>query len=52
VGSEVTLADKVVDLAVYGHPVTNLEILQLATERNGLVGSLGKLCIVLDIVKV
>lgn len=51
VGSEVTLGEKVVDLAVYGHPVTTLEILQLATERNGVVGSLGKLCIVLDNVK-
>jgi hypothetical protein len=52
VGSEVTLGEKVIDLAVYGHPVTNQEILELATERNGVVGSLGKLCIVLDIVKV
>jgi hypothetical protein len=52
VGSKVTLAEKVVDLALYGHVVTTMELLQLAAERNGVVGPLGKLCIVLDIVKV
>lgn len=51
-GSEVTLGEKIVDLAVYGHLVTTLEILHLASERNGVVGPLGKLCIVLDMVKV
>jgi hypothetical protein len=52
VGSEITLGEKVIDLAIYGHPVTTLEILQLAAERNGVVGSLGKLCTVLDIMMV
>jgi hypothetical protein len=51
-GLKVTLEEKVVDLAIYGHLVTTLEHLQLAAERNGVVGPLGKLCIVLDIVKV
>ncbi|XP_023716266.1 prodigiosin synthesizing transferase PigC isoform X3 [Cryptotermes secundus] len=51
VGSEVTLGEKVVDLALYGHPVTTLELLQLSAERNGVVGSLGKLYVVLDMVK-
>jgi hypothetical protein len=46
------MGEKVVDLAVYGHLVTTLEHLQLAVERNGVVGSLGKLRILLCMAKV
>jgi len=41
--SEITLQNKVIDLAVFGHMVTTLEFLRLAVERNGVLGSLGKL---------
>ncbi|PSN52100.1 hypothetical protein C0J52_04339 [Blattella germanica] len=50
-GKEITIADKVVDLAVYGHLVTSPEFLRLAIERNGYLNSWGKLFIVLKILK-
>jgi hypothetical protein len=52
VGSEITLENKVVDLAVFGHMVTTLELIRLAVERNGVFGLLGKLRTVLALVKV
>lgn len=52
VGSEITLENKVIDLAVFGHMVTTLELLQLAIERNGVLGLLGKLRTVLALAKV
>jgi hypothetical protein len=52
VGSEITLGETVVDLAVFGHLVITLELLQLAIERNGMLGSLGKLCMMFHIAKV
>ena len=52
VGSEITLQNKVIDLAVFGHLVTTLELLQLAVERNGVFGSLGKLRTLLALAKV
>jgi hypothetical protein len=51
-GSEITLQNKVIDLAVFGHLVTTLELLELSVERNGVLGSLGKLCTVLALAKV
>jgi hypothetical protein len=51
-GSEITLQNKVIDLAVFGHLVTTLELLQLGVERNGVFGSLGKLCTMLALAKV
>lgn len=50
--SEITLQNKVIDLAVFGHLVTTLELLRLAVERNGVLGSLGKLRILLGLTKV
>jgi hypothetical protein len=52
VDSEITLANKVMDLAIYGHLVTTLELLQCAVERNGAMGSLGRLCITITTAKV
>jgi hypothetical protein len=52
VSSEITLQNKVIDLAVYGHLVTTLEHLQLAVERNGVLGLLGKLRTLLSLAKV
>lgn len=49
---EITLQNKVIDLAVFGHLVTTLELLQLAVERNGVLGSLGKLRTLLALTKV
>ena len=51
-GSEITLQNKVIDLAVFGHLVTTLELLQLAVERNGVLGSLGKIRTLLSVAKV
>lgn len=51
VSSEITLQNKVIDLAVYGHLVTTLEHLRLAVERNGVLGSLGKLRTLLSLAK-
>ncbi|KAJ4449028.1 hypothetical protein ANN_00422 [Periplaneta americana] len=51
VGSTITLGDKVVDLAVYGHLVTTPELLELAIERNGALSSFGRFCLVLKIMK-
>jgi hypothetical protein len=52
VDSEISLANKVIDLAVFGHVVTTTELLQLAVERNGVVGSLGRLCMMITTAKV
>ncbi|KDR08398.1 Putative phosphoenolpyruvate synthase [Zootermopsis nevadensis] len=51
VGSEITLGDKVVDLALYGRLVTTPELLKLAIERNGVVGSLGRLWAMVNFTK-
>jgi len=52
VSSEITLGEKVIDLAVYGHLVTTLDMLQLAIERNGVVGPLGRLRMMITVAKV
>jgi hypothetical protein len=52
VGSEITLQNKVIDLAVFGHLVTTLDLLQLGVERNGVLGLLGSLRIMLAVAKV
>ncbi|KAJ9588291.1 hypothetical protein L9F63_018343, partial [Diploptera punctata] len=51
VGTEIQLADKVIDLAIYGHLVTSMEYFKLAIERNGSLNSLGKISLVLKTLK-
>ena len=52
IGKEIQLADKVIDLAIYGHPVTSMKFFRLAIERNGALNSLGKISLVLKILTV